>query len=96
MDFGHTPHEFSRLVPPPDVFGWYTRPIVVPAAYKGLDLILDLGIIDDADVTYLTGRRSAARGISTTRISRPGTYIAAISAQRSRSSRVSRTRWLSR
>jgi hypothetical protein len=56
------PHNFSRVQPAPNVFGWYARQIVVPAAYKGLDLFLDLGLIDDADVTYVNGKEIGRKG----------------------------------
>jgi len=56
------PQDFSRVQPAPNVFGWYARQIVVPAAYKGLDLFLDLGLIDDADVTYVNGKEVGRKG----------------------------------
>ncbi len=36
-------------------FGWYRKTVTIPASWKGHDLILPLGQIDDADETYFNG-----------------------------------------
>lgn len=50
------PHSFDHIQRANNVYGWYVRPLRVPAAYRGHDLLLDLGTIDDADKTYLNGQ----------------------------------------
>lgn len=36
---------------------WYRREVKLPAAWKGRDLVLELGAIDDFDTTYVNGAR---------------------------------------
>jgi len=50
------PHEFTQMQPARDAFAWYARELFVPRVYEGLGLFLDLGMIDDADVTFVNGR----------------------------------------
>jgi alpha-L-fucosidase len=38
-----------------NVYGWYRKSVVIPAEWKGHDLILPLGKIDDCDETYFNG-----------------------------------------
>ena len=50
------PHrEFMRLMPRRRVHGWYAHAFAVPPALRGLDVLLELGLIDDADETFLNG-----------------------------------------
>ena len=56
------PHSFDRIQPQDNVYGWYACVIVVPQVFRGRDLLLDLGIIDDADVTYFNGTKIGATG----------------------------------
>ncbi len=51
------PHQdFVRLMPERRVFGWYGCQFDVPEALAGMDVLVDLGIIDDSDETFLNGR----------------------------------------
>ena len=43
-------------------FAWYAGTFLLPAAVTGLDLVLDLGVIDDAEVCYLNGTRVGGLG----------------------------------
>jgi hypothetical protein len=45
-----------------NVYGWYRREIEVPSKWKGKDLILDLGCIDDVDETYFNGELIGSTG----------------------------------
>ncbi|MBQ9367724.1 MAG: hypothetical protein IJT83_08080 [Victivallales bacterium] len=57
------PHrDFVRLMPENKVHGWYGCLFDVPPELAGRDLLLDLGIIDDADETYLNGSRIGGTG----------------------------------
>ncbi len=38
-----------------NVYGWYRREIQMPPSWKGGDIVLDLGCIDDVDETYFNG-----------------------------------------
>jgi len=50
------PHQdFVRLMPKNNVFGWYAHVFDRPPELEGFDLLLDLGVIDDADETFLNG-----------------------------------------
>ena len=50
------PHsDFARLMPKRNVFGWYGCEFDVPPELNGMDIIADLGIIDDADETFVNG-----------------------------------------
>ncbi len=50
------PHaEFDRIQSQNNVYGWYGCLVTVPNAVEGHDLVLDLGVIDDADVAYVNG-----------------------------------------
>ena len=50
------PHrDFVRMMPQNNVFGWYAHVFDVPKPFRGMDLLLYLGIIDDADETFLNG-----------------------------------------
>ena len=50
------PHSgFARMMPDNNVFGWYGCEFSIPAILAGLDLWLDLGIVDDADETFVNG-----------------------------------------
>ncbi|MFA6843727.1 MAG: hypothetical protein WCR33_04965 [Bacilli bacterium] len=50
------PHQdFVKLMPQKNVFGWYAHVFDLPDEFVGFDLLLDLGIIDDADETFLNG-----------------------------------------
>ena len=57
------PHrDFVRLMPKNKVHGWYGCLFDVPQELAGRDLLLDLGVIDDADETYLNGFRIGGMG----------------------------------
>lgn len=45
--------EFVKQMPMRNVYGWYGHKFDVPEELQGWDLLLDLGIVDDADETYL-------------------------------------------
>ena len=50
------PHgDFMRIMPGRDVFGWYVHAFDIPKWLSGLDVVMDLGIIDDADETFVNG-----------------------------------------
>lgn len=51
--FPHT--DFDRLQSDRNVYGWYACVFTVPEPLKDRDLLLDLGVIDDADMTYVNG-----------------------------------------
>jgi len=44
---------------------WFRREVNVPAAWAGKDLTLELGPIDDVDVTYFNGQKVGAIGYET-------------------------------
>lgn len=44
-------------------FGWYRARFVVPASLRGVPLVLRLGIVDDADRTYVNRRLVGSRGV---------------------------------
>jgi beta-galactosidase len=45
-----------------NVYGWYRREIIVPENMKGKDVMINVGMIDDADETYLNGVLIGATG----------------------------------
>jgi len=50
------PHQdFVKLMPKNNVFGWYAHVFDQPPELLGFDLLLDLGVIDDSDETFLNG-----------------------------------------
>ena len=50
------PHgDFMRIMPGRDVFGWYVHAFDIPKWLSGLDVVMDLGVIDDADETFVNG-----------------------------------------
>jgi len=56
------PHAFDKVQPKDNVYGWYVCVLNVPATLTKHDLVLDLGVIDDADVTYFNGKKVGATG----------------------------------
>ena len=57
------PHrDFMRLMPEERVFGWYGCEFDVPNSLAGMEVLVDLGIIDDSDETFVNGARIAATG----------------------------------
>jgi hypothetical protein len=46
-----------------NVYGWYRLHIVVPAEWKGHDLKLPLGKIDDCDISYVNGKEVGRMGV---------------------------------
>jgi hypothetical protein len=57
------PHRgFVDMMPQQKAFGWYAHAFGVPQQFTGLDLLLDLGIIDDADETFVNGVRVGGLG----------------------------------
>ena len=45
-----------------NVFGWFRREITIPETMAGKDVIINVGMIDDADETYLNGELIGAGG----------------------------------
>jgi len=45
-----------------NVYGWYRRRIELPEGFKGKDILIDLGSIDDCDETYVNGERIGGTG----------------------------------
>ena len=43
-------------------YGWYRRTIEIPKEHRGKTLVLNLGRIDDCDVTYFNGKRIGSTG----------------------------------
>jgi beta-galactosidase len=43
-------------------YGWYRRTIEIPKEHRGKMLLLNLGRIDDCDVTYFNGQKIGATG----------------------------------
>ena len=57
------PHQgFDRLQSGRNVYGWYACVFTIPSAFRGRDLSLDLGVIDDADMTYVNGTLVGRKG----------------------------------
>ena len=57
------PHrDFVNLMPGQNVFGWYVCDFDIPAHLFGLDVIVDLGIIDDTDECFVNGTRVGGIG----------------------------------
>ncbi|MBQ6470363.1 MAG: hypothetical protein IJJ33_00135, partial [Victivallales bacterium] len=57
------PHwDFVKLMPKNNVYGWYGCEFDVPQNLLGMDLLVDLGVIDDVDETYLNGTSIGATG----------------------------------
>ena len=57
------PHrDFMRLMPEEKVFGWYGCEFDVPKSLGGMDMLADLGIIDDSDETFVNGALIGATG----------------------------------
>lgn len=56
------PHSFDKVQHQDNVYGWYACVLEVPEAFRGRDLLLDLGIVDDADATYFNGTKVGATG----------------------------------
>ena len=54
---------FARMMPEKNVFGWYGHEFGIPAGLAGLDLWLDLGIVDDADETFVNGVMVGKTGV---------------------------------
>lgn len=45
-----------------NVYGWYRKKIIIPEQWKGNDLIITLGKIDDVDQTYFNGKKIGEKG----------------------------------
>ncbi|MBQ6472397.1 MAG: hypothetical protein IJJ33_10465, partial [Victivallales bacterium] len=57
------PHQdFVGMMPGRKVFGWYACVFDVPENKANQDLLVDLGLIDDADECYLNGQRIGGMG----------------------------------
>lgn len=51
------PHrDFVNLMPMRKVFGWYGCEFDVPRQFAGMDVLADLGLIDDSDETFVNGQ----------------------------------------
>ncbi len=57
--------EFPTAKRPYDGFAWYRCSIVVPESYKGKELCLFLGAVDDMDTTYFNGVKIGGIGQET-------------------------------
>ncbi|MBQ7179649.1 MAG: hypothetical protein IJS08_19685, partial [Victivallales bacterium] len=53
---------FVKIMPQKNVYGWYGCEFEIPETLSGMDVLLDLGIIDDTDRTYLNGQLVGATG----------------------------------
>ena len=60
VEFPH--REFMRLMPARRVFGWYGCEFDVPEWLAGMDVLVDLGIIDDSDETFVNGTKVGGMG----------------------------------
>ncbi len=58
--FPHT--DFVKIMPQRNSFGWYGCEFDMPPTLNGMDVIADMGIIDDADETFVNGSRIGATG----------------------------------
>jgi beta-galactosidase len=45
-----------------NVYGWYRREITIPADFKGQDIFINVGKVDDADETYFNGVKVGGLG----------------------------------
>ena len=54
------PSEFTRWFGDLDGVVWYRQTVALPEAWRGEDLRLTLGAIDDFDITYFNGQRVGA------------------------------------
>ena len=45
-----------------NVYGWYRRKIIIPEEMKTKDILLEVGIIDDVDETYVNGVKVGGMG----------------------------------
>ncbi|MBQ7651489.1 MAG: hypothetical protein IJS15_11050, partial [Victivallales bacterium] len=51
------PHrDFVDIMPMRKVFGWYGREFDLPEKFAGMDVLADLGVIDDSDETFVNGQ----------------------------------------
>ena len=58
------PHrDYVKLMPERNTFGWYGCLFDIPAELHGLDIIVDLGIIDDTDEAFVNGKRIGGVGL---------------------------------
>ena len=64
------PDTFERIHGPMDGAAWFRKTVDVPRAWVGKDLTLELGAIDDFDVTYVNGIQ-----VGTTTNATPGWYM---------------------
>ena len=60
VDFPHW--DFTRLMPERNVFGWYGCEFDIPPQFAGMDVLIDLGIIDDSDETFVNGTKVGGKG----------------------------------
>lgn len=57
------PHrDFVSMMPQRNVFGWYGCLFDIPQALQDMDVLADLGIVDDTDDTYVNGVRIGGTG----------------------------------
>lgn len=57
------PHrDFVSMMPQRNVFGWYGCLFDIPQALQDMDVLADLGIVDDTDETYVNGVRIGGTG----------------------------------
>ena len=62
------PFAFDSVQREDNVYGWYSQTLSVPSHFSGRDLVVDLGIIDDSDVTRFNGRVIGRSGSLTNKI----------------------------
>ena len=60
VEFPH--REFMELMPTRRVFGWYGCEFNLPSELMGMDILVDLGIIDDSDETFVNGVKVGGMG----------------------------------
>ena len=57
------PHkDFVKIMPKNKTFGWYAHSFDIPELFVGFDILLDLGLIDDIDETYVNRKKIGALG----------------------------------
>ena len=60
VEFPHS--DFTRIMAMKNAFGWYGCEFDVPTALQGMDVYADLGVIDDADETFVNGVKNGGVG----------------------------------
>ena len=61
VEFPH--RDFTRLMPMKNAFGWYGCEFDVPKALQDMDVYVALGVIDDANETFVNGVKIGGTGM---------------------------------